>query len=130
MNVNFQFNSIGISMFNRLLSRQPCERASAPVRGRHLVLPLRELVRELLANRLGVHWASMGIGSGGVPLRQPGPLTCSDHGLVHEGTRASALRRVSVTSCESGRGNRDFFQRRACGSLEGGLAGAQAQTAI
>ena len=84
----------------------------------------------MLANRLGVHWVSMEIGSGEVPLRQPCPLTCSYHGLVHKGTRASALRRASVTSCESERGHRDLFQRRACGSLDGRLAGAQAQTAI
>ena len=58
----------------------------------------------MLANHLGVFWASMGIGSGEVPLRQPCPLTCSYHGLMHEGTRASALRRASMTACESGWG--------------------------
>ena len=55
------------------------------------------------------------------------PLSCSPCGAAHP---THALRRASVTSCESGRGHRDSFQRRACGSLEGGLAGAQAQTAI
>ena len=65
---------------------------------------IRRCRRAMLANHLGVYWASMGIGSGEVPLRQPCPLTCSYHGLMHEGTRASALRCVSMTACESGRG--------------------------
>ena len=65
---------------------------------------IRRCRRATLANHLGGFWASMGIGSGEVPLRQLCPLTSAYHGLMHEGTRASALRCVSMTACESGRG--------------------------